>query len=207
MKFERTSVCNIENALRGMRNPLDSWAKSDSRYENGVYIIGEADMSLCRRLIAGGSEHRKFLRQIFVSVDITAPVYWWSEFDTYKVGTAANSRSTMHTLSKYPIGAEMFEIDGTSDTPYWNFVVAELEKLRLKYLETKDYAYFRLLKQCLPSSFLQMRTVTLNYENIVNIRRQRCHHRLREWSEDFIAWTDSLPYHELLVDGGTASAE
>ena len=199
MKFERTSVCNVENALRGMRNPLDSWAKSDSRYENGVYVIGEADMNLCRRLISGGSEHRKFLRQIFVSVDITAPLYWWSEFDTYKVGTAANSRSTMHTLSKYPINTDMFEIDGSPDTPYWNFVVGELEKLRLKYLETKDYSYFRLLKQQLPSSFLQMRTVSLNYENIINIRSQRRNHRLREWSEDFMRWTDSLPYHELIA--------
>ena len=149
MRFERTSVFNFENALRGMRNPLDSWAKSDSEIlPDGNYSIGEADLNLAQRLIKGGSEHRKFMRQIFVSVDITAPIYWWSEFDTYKVGTAANSRSTMHTLSKYPISEDMFERDEDNEfEDYWNFIIPSLESLRLKYKETNDYAYFRLLKQ------------------------------------------------------------
>jgi len=184
-----------------MRNPLDSWAKSDSEIlPDGNYSIGEADLNLAQRLIKGGSEHRKFMRQIFVSVDITAPIYWWSEFDTYKVGTAANSRSTMHTLSKYPISEDMFERDEDNEfEDYWNFIIPSLESLRLKYKETNDYAYFRLLKQRLPSSFLQMRTVTLNYENLLSMIGQREHHRLREWNTDFIAWTKTLPYADELL--------
>ena len=184
-----------------MRNPLDSWAKSDSEaLPDGTYRIGEADLNLAQRLIKGGSEHRKFMRQIFVSVDITAPIYWWSEFDTYKVATAANSRSTMHTLSKYPISGDMFERDEDSEfSDYWDFIIPSLENLRLKYKETNDYAYFRLLKQRLPSSFLQMRTVTMNYENLLSMIAQREHHRLREWKTDFIAWTKTLPYAEELL--------
>ena len=196
MKFEHTSVYNIENALRGMRNPLNSWAKSDSAFnEDGEYIVGENDLGLAGRLISGGTEHRKFLRQIFVCVDITAPIYWWSEFDTYKVGTAANSTSTMHTLSKFPINKDMFETDPIdSEDPYWDAVIAHLEMLRQKYNETKDYAWFRCMKQELPSSFRQTRTVTLNYENVLAMIRQRKNHRLKEWREDFIAWTHTLPY-------------
>jgi hypothetical protein len=184
-----------------MRNPLSSWERSDSGWRDGVYVIGEADLTLAKKLIAGGTEHRKFLRQIFVSVDITAPLYWWSEFDTYKVGTAANSTSTMHTLSKKPIDPDMFEHDDppvTGDAEYWDTLCASLEALRQKYIETKDYAYFRALKQRLPAAFLQTRTVTLNYEVVVNMQSQRRTHRLREWSCDFIAWVSALPYQELL---------
>lgn len=200
MKFERTSVFNFENALRGMRNPLDSWAKSDSEWDGDDYKIGEADIGLAQRLILAGNEHRKFMRQIFVSVDITAPIYWWSEFDTYKVGTTANSRSTMHTLSKYPISKEMFETDENELlTGYWDAVIPMLEELRTKYKETNDYAYFRMLKQRLPSSFLQMRTVTMSYENVRAIVGQRLHHRLREWNTDFISWVHTLPYAEELI--------
>ncbi len=200
MKFENTQVFNFENALRGMRNPLDSWDRSDSRWENGEYIIGDKDLELATRLISAGTEHRKFMRQIFVSVDITAPIYWWSEYDTYKVGTTANSCSTMHTLAKKPIGLDMFEIDPDDDElEYWNGVTAHLEQLRLKYNETKDYKYFRFLKQQLPSSFLQKRTCTFSYENVAAFIWQRKHHRLREWSRGFMGWTRTLPYADKLL--------
>lgn len=198
MKFESTEVYGFEGALRGMRNPLNSWDRSDSRYEDGKYIIGQADLGLCRRLIEGGTEHRKFLRQIFVSVDITAPIYWWSEYDTYKVGTVANSTSTMHTLSKFPISREMFELD--EDVPEaWDTVIAALEQLRVTYNETKDYRYFRAMKQLLPTSFRQTRTCTMSYETLRAMIRQRKNHRLTEWSVDFIAWTKTLPYAEELL--------
>ena len=200
MNFEKTQVFNFEGALRGMRNPLDSWSKSDSRMTENGYEIGAADLGLAQRLILAGNEHRKFLRQIFVTVDITAPIYWWSEFDTYKVGTTANSRSTMHTLSKYPISIEMFERDeDETDTSYWDAVIPMLESLRLAYKETSDYRLFRQLKQRLPSAFLQMRTVTMNYENVRAIIGQRRHHRLREWNTDFIGWAKSLPYADELL--------
>ena len=171
MKFENTAVYNIDNALRGMRNAFSSWKRSDSAWRDGEYVIGEADLTLAKKLIVGGSEHRKFLRQIFVSVDITAPLYWWSEFDTYKVGTAANSTSTMHTLSKSPITPEMFEHDTppidsdtfaacdtsfagdtsvAGDAEFWAQEAGRLEEIRLKFNETKDYRYFRALKQRLP---------------------------------------------------------
>ena len=213
MKIENISVMNFENAFRGMRNPLDSWAKSDSefckipvpecaccetRHEdrcvNG-FFIGDADLGLACRLIKGGTEHRKFLRQIFVSMDITAPLYWWSEMDTYKIGTTANSCSTMHTLSKYPITKEMFEIDSNiTEDPYWNIVTAHLESLRIKYNDTKDYRWFRLMKQELPTSFLQKRTWTCDYETLMSIYRQRQYHRLTEWSDTFIDTILELPY-------------
>lgn len=200
MKFENTQVFNLENALRGMRNPLDSWERSDSKWEEGEYVIGENDLGLASRLISAGTEHRKFMRQIFVSVDITAPIYWWSEYDTYKVGTTANSCSTMHTLSKKPIVIDMFGIDPDDEQkPYWETVVAHLEQLRQKYNETKDYKYFRFMKQQLPSAFLQKRTCTFSYENVISIIRQRRHHRLKEWSEEFMAWTHTLPYAEELL--------
>ncbi len=201
MKFENTAVYNIDNALRGMRNPLSSWERSDSVWRGGEFIVGDADMTLAKKLIAGGTEHRKFLRQIFVSVDITAPLYWWSEFDTYKVGTAANSTSTMHTLAKASITPDLFERDEPpveGDAEYWRDLCNRLEELRQKYNETKNYAYFRALKQRLPAAFMQKRTVSLNYEVVLNMLRQRRTHKLREWSRDFIAWTETLPYHGLL---------
>lgn len=200
MKFERTAVFNLENALRGMRNPLNSWARSDSEWDGDDYVIGENDLSLAKRLISGGTEHRKFLRQIFISVDITAPIYWWSEYDTYKVATTANSTSTMHTLSKFPICRDMFETDDMpEEDAYWDAVIAHLEGLRVKYNETKDYRYFRLMKQELPSSFRQTRTCTLNYETVRSMVRQRKNHRLKEWSTDFIAWAKTLPYADEML--------
>lgn len=194
-----------------MRNPLNSWAKSDSRYENGEFVLGENDIGLAKRLIKGGTEHRKYLRQVFISVDITAPLYWWKEFDTYKVGTTANSTSTMHKLAKTPITIDCFEIDDycreleTDGTTMEKIVdekfIAVLENLRLKYLETEDKRYWKELIRWLPEGWLQTRTVTMNYENAVNMYFQRKNHKLTEWSESFIDWIKSLPYFtELILD-------
>ena len=216
MKFENTEVWGFEHSLRGMRNPLNSHIKSDSYYDNDNYVIGENDFGLAQRLIKAGNEHRKFMRQIFVSVDITAPLYWWKEFDTYKVGTVADSTSTMHKLATTPITLDCFEIDdydrnlSLADNPeddnelnhisaFEEDVIMVLENLRQKYLETKDKRYWKELIRFLPESWLQKRTITMNYENIRNMYFQRKNHKLTEWSESFIKWVESLPYAEELI--------
>ena len=279
MKFENTHTYNFEGALYGMRNPMNSWNKSDScfglvsifddnsltdvcdawienenieRRERGleeyshdmedyneyynviekyeqwlstegilradeddhvyeVAFIGPNDMSLAQRLILAGNEHAKFMRQIFVSVDISAPLYWWKEFDTYKVGTVANSTSTMHKLSSIPITKEMFEFDnnandlvvsqGKSINGEWEYVFGDYiedivdmcENLRLKFKETGDAAYWRALVQILPNAYVQTRTVTMSYANLRNIYFQRKSHKLKEW-HDFCDWIKTLPY-------------
>ena len=283
MKFEKTEVFNFNGAFRGMRNPKNSWNKSDSlfytiptdmedpSFEDWIYeqaekdgintdedylqfeeyhdnkwnkcnfydddvreviAIGKDDMRLARVLIEGGTEHRKFLRQISVCVDITAPLYWWKEFDTYKVGTVANSTSTMHKLTSKPIDMGCFEmddyeplliidegIDDSGDTPYdysypirdfvepteanVSFVYEEtlvgfLELLRQKYLETNDKRYWKELVRWLPEGWLQTRTVTLNYENLRSIYRQRENHKLTEWHQ-FCGWVKTLPYADELI--------
>ena len=223
MKFEKTEVFNFEGALRGMRNPMNSWGKSDSDFS--MYIedranivinnnIGENDLKLAQSLIKSGSEHRKFMRQIFVSVDITAPIYWWKEFDTYKVGTVANSTSTMHKLASTPITRDCFEMDdfenlegiflvqdnGSSDVEgVWFELIENLEDIRQRYNKTKDKRYWKELIRLLPESWLQTRTVTMNYENVLNIVHQRKNHKLTEWSKSFIDWAKSLPYAEELL--------
>lgn len=202
MKFENTQVWGFEHAIRGMRNPLNSWDRSDSKYVDGEYVLGENDLGLAKRLIAGGTEHRKFLRQVMISVDITAPLYWWKEFDTYKVGTTANSTSTMHKLATTPISLECFEIDDYNSEIVGDFVteiIDRLENLRVKYLETKDKALWKELIRWLPESWLQTRTVTLNYENAINMYYQRKNHKLSEWSVSFIDWIKSLPYAEEFI--------
>lgn len=242
MKFEKTDVWGFDHALRGMRNPLESWEKSDSEirfcdycnrinnchnckslsYYSGQYIyIGENDLTLAKKLIKAGPEHRKFLRQIFVSVDITAPLYWWKEFDTYKIGTTTNSTSTMHKISSKPITLDCFEIDdydNTIDTdggynhdgnPYQNNIkmyvenmLCCLESLRINYIQTKDKRYWKELIRWLPESWLQTRTCTLTYENIYNIYTQRNNHKLTEWSISFCNWCELLPYvKELFLEG------
>ena len=280
MKFENTEVFNFEGALRGMRNPLNSWAKSDSIFDiycehedygsecidevatkwaeyllkDQVYeeekdydnefakiaeerrewlwqqgasfigidhhytldLIGPADMDLCRRLINGGSEHRKFLRQIMVSVDITAPLFWWKEFDTYKIGTTANSTSTMHKLASAPITLDCFETDDYDDgieIPYFeadgnlldmpigaimNDFINDLEALRQKYNETKDKRYWKELIRWLPNGWLQTRTITMNYENLRSMAHQRMGHKLSEW-HSFLEWANTLPYAKELI--------
>lgn len=196
IKLERTSVMNIENAIRGARNPLSSWDRMDSAYnEDGDYILGENDLGLGMRLAKAGSDHRKFIRQIFVSVDITAPLYWWKEFDTYKVGTVANSTSTMHKLHSKPIVMEDFSFDkltGESER-FAREMVDYIESVRLKYMENKDKAYWWDLIQLLPSSYNQMRTCTMNYENLTNMYYARRNHKLDEWHV-FCDWVKSLPY-------------
>lgn len=277
MKFNNTQVNNFKNAFRGLRNPLESWQKSDSLFgidsceycdadyevagywekanygydfeeeydkwqeqiekyaewlrKNGILnfsdhyeqcveyaFIGPKDMGLAQRMIKAGTSDRKFLRQINVSVDITAPLYWWKEFDTYKVGTVANSTSTMHKLSSTPITLDCFETDDydrslkihenfSSDNEgvYSYFVddfasdiIEKLEALRLKFLETKDKRYWKELIRWLPESWLQTRTVTLNYEVLRNIYFQRQHHKLSEWHQ-FCNWIDTLPYSADLI--------
>ena len=265
MEFKNIKVGNFEGAFRGMRNPLDSWAKADSKFgignidaledaeqdvvdgwiaheseltgkkyvdysedyeniyqkyadwieEEGILtckpsividydcfeyaFIGPKDMRLAQRLIKSGPEHCKFLRQIQVCVDITAPLYWWKEFDTYKVGTTANSTSTMHTLCKTPITSDKFEWDkGFAD--YQDTIMDMCEDLRKKFIETQDKTYWRALVQILPEAFLQTRTVTLSYANLRNIYFQRRNHKLTEWSTDFIEFIKSLPYtNELII--------
>ena len=264
MKFENIRVMNFENALRGMRNPKNSWHLSDSSFglehmdcidyatdpvvnaymeagaedaeqvnsyllNNGIIylqgdlcefaFIGPKDMKLAKALIKGGPEHRKFMRQIFVSVDITAPLYWWKEFDTYKVGTVANSTSTMHKLTSKPITLDCFEIDDYQEnlenwidsTTNYEFNLKQaievnismLEGLRQKYLETKDVRFWKELIRWLPESWLQTRTVTMNYENLLAMcsKSQRRFHKLNEWSgseddslDNFISFARELPY-------------
>ena len=209
IKFENTEVMNFEGAFRGMRNPLNSWDKADSYYYpnyedqglNARYVIGPNDLNLAQRLIKAGPDHRKFLRQIFVSVDITAPLYWWKEFDTYKVATVANSCSTMHKIHSKPIEIDDFSVEKLSTGDYLRFseYVRFLEDMRLTYLETKDKREWYTLIQLLPSSYNQKRTVTLNYETLRNIYGSRRNHKLDEWSKGFMEWIDSLPYAEELI--------
>lgn len=244
MRFENTKVMNFEGALHGMRNPMNSWDKSDSGFckggDNGIgcehcaehakckhtydhtFKIGKNDMKLAQQLIRAGSEHRKFMRQIFVSVDITAPLFWWKEFDTYKVGTVANSTSTMHKLATTPITLDCFEIDDYEPDMlvyYENTTVNDvvnvntgiihfLETLRQYYLETKDKRYWKELIRWLPESWLQTRTVTMSYENLLAMcsKGQRRFHKLNEWSgqddntkPNFISWARTLPYAQELI--------
>ena len=211
MRFENTAVYNIYNAILGARNPMNSWDKSDSVFKgyNGKIentLIGKNDLELMQKLIKAGSEHRKFLRQIFVSVDITAPLYFFKELDTYKVGTVANSTSTMHKLASTPITIDCFEmgdftplIDNFKIDLSWRTVVSYLEQLRQKYNETKDKRYWKELIRLLPESWLQKRTITMNYENILNMYQQRKNHKLTEWSKSFCDWVKTLPYAEELI--------
>ena len=276
MKFENTQISGFEGSIRGMRNPLESWHKSDSffgivnleypqdnredvvdlwvmqelarshnqvepyskeweelwekydlwlwdnsalQWDNDIAVVaalGPADLELAQRLVLAGPEHCKFLRQIFVSVDITAPIYWWKEFDTYKIGTTANSTSTMHKLTSKPITRNLFEFDdgenlivNSGEAPHggeWEFtfedyiedIVDICESLRQRYMETKDKRYWRALVQMLPQSWLQMRTVTMSYANLRNMYFQRRGHKLIEWSE-FCDWIAQLPYGGELI--------
>lgn len=203
LRVDKTAVMNMENALRGARNPLNSWARSDSAYgDDGQYLLGENDLSLAMRLARAGSDHRKFMRQIFVSVDITAPLYWWKEFDTYKVGTVANSTSTMHKIHAKPFSADDFSCDRMNDVARacLDGVIACLEQLRQQYLQTRDKEIWYSMIQLLPTSYEQMRTVTMNYENLVSMYYARKDHKLAEWHV-FCDWIGSLPYARELITG------
>jgi hypothetical protein len=260
MKFENIRVYNFEHALRGMRNPKNSWHLSDSNFGMCLYnsipdivsemwiayhgedvpmtnedyaaieknillhhdkdiwefaAIGPKDMKLAQNLINAGSEHRKFLRQIFVTVDITAPIYWWKEASTYKIGTVANSTSTMHKLTSKPITIDCFETTNyNNELPLIDDInvgirvdnfINDLEQLRQKYLLLKDEnpieakKYWKELVRWLPMSWLQTRTITMNYENLLSMVHQRQKHKLTEWSKDFISFAQSLPYSKEFI--------
>ena len=216
MRFKNTQVYGFQAAFRGMRNPLNSWDKSDSatkiilgRKQNEErFIIGENDLILAQTLIKGGDEHAKFLRQIAVWVDITAPLYFWSEFDTYKIGTTANSTSTMHKLGSEEFNKSMFEsgcyepiaFDHLQDRiNVLNFIRKEWLQAKESGDEEKTKNLFRLMKAELPTSYLQTRTWSANYAAVRNMYFQRRNHRLPEWSKDFVRWVEGLPYADELI--------
>ena len=205
MKIENTSVMNLEGAIRGARNPLESWEKSDSWKDQsiGTFFFGQKDIDLMQRLIKAGTSDSKFMRQIMVCMDVTAPMYWWSEFDTYKVATVANSTSKMHKLASTPITIDCFEMDDFSDNSdiisLWiEDVIPSLEELRQKYNDTKDIRYWKELIRLLPESWLQKRTITLDYATLRNQYFQRRNHKLTEW-HTYCKWIESLPYAKDLI--------
>lgn len=224
LKIENTEVMGWEAAIRGMRNPMNSWEKSDSRFslledcgdcthcnlrfdECHEQQIGPNDHDLMTRLRNAGTDHRKFMRMITVYLDITAPLYWWKEFDTYKVGTVANSCSTMHKIHSKEFTLEdfscehLFDFCPNSDTDSMTvlrYTIGWLNCCREKYLKTKDKEDWWQMIQLLPSSYNQKRTVMLNYEVLANIYKSRRNHKLDEW-HTFCDWIDSLPYSELII--------
>lgn len=201
LTLKNTSVMNFENAIRGARNPLNSWGRMDSHTEpDGSFIFGPNDLDLAMRLAKAGSDHRKYLRMVFVSVDVTAPLYWWKEYDTYKVATVANSTSTMHKIHSKPFSMDDFSCDHMTDgtKKFMETVVAELENIRLRFKETKSKDDWYDMIQLLPSSYNQMRTCTFNYETLINIYRARKNHKLAEW-QTFCDWIETLPYAEQLI--------
>ena len=201
LTLKNTSVLNFENAIRGARNPLNSWGRMDSHTEpDGSFVFGPNDLDLAMRLAKAGSDHRKYLRMVFVSVDVTAPLYWWKEYDTYKVATVANSTSTMHKIHSKPFSMDDFSCDHMTDgtKKFMETVVAELENIRLRFKETKSKDDWYDMIQLLPSSYNQMRTCTFNYETLINIYRARKNHKLAEW-HTFCDWIETLPYAEQLI--------
>lgn len=221
IKIENVDVFGWKAAVRGMRNPMNSWSKSDSAFigdVGGQFYIGEDDLDLMKRLAKAGSDHGKFLRMINVTVDITAPLYWWKEFDTYKVGTVANSCSTMHKIAAKEFEESDFSVEhlfdfesediefpiiyGKEHTPIWSLhvTIRMLNFYREKYLKTKDKKYWWQLIQLLPASYNQRRTVQLNYEVLRKMYDARKNHKLDEWIE-FCKWVETLPYFNEIVLG------
>lgn len=201
LTLKNTSVMNFENAIRGARNPMNSWGRMDSHTEpDGSFVFGPNDLDLAMRLAKAGSDHRKYLRMVFVSVDVTAPLYWWKEYDTYKVATVANSTSTMHKIHSKPFSMDDFSCDHMTDgtKKFMETVVAELENIRLRFKETKSKDDWYDMIQLLPSSYNQMRTCTFNYETLINIYHARKNHKLAEW-HTFCDWIEILPYAEQLI--------
>lgn len=201
LTLKNTSVMNFENAIRGARNPMNSWGRMDSHTEpDGTFVFGPNDLDLAMRLAKAGSDHRKYLRMVFVSVDVTAPLYWWKEYDTYKVATVANSTSTMHKIHSKPFSIDDFSCDHMTDgtKKFMETVVAKLENIRLRFKETKSKDDWYDMIQLLPSSYNQMRTCTFNYETLINIYRARKNHKLAEW-HTFCDWIETLPYAEQLI--------
>lgn len=201
MKITNTEVYGFIPALRGMRSPMNSWHLNDSKIDNKTITIGPNDLDLAKRLIKAGNEHCKFLRQIQVWADFEMPLYWWSEFDTYKFNTK-NSCSTMHKLfnAKKEITLDDF-VYSKEDINTLNFIISELNSLRQNYLETKDFNYVIRGKRLLPTSFKQKRTVNTNYAELINIYNQRKNHRLKEeWQDIFCKWCEELPYFKEFLE-------
>ncbi|MCL2378795.1 MAG: hypothetical protein FWC77_06690 [Defluviitaleaceae bacterium] len=203
IRITEVSVYNFENALRGARNPMNSWHRTDSYYnDTGQYILGENDLGLAVKLCKAGSDHRKFMRQIIVSVDILAPLYWWKEFDTYKVGTTANSTSTMHKIHAKPFELDDFSHDrltGSGKEALLNMIKI-LESARENFNSTKDKSEWYSIIQLLPSGYNQLRTCTMSYENLCSMYHARKTHKLHEWRE-FCGWVETLPYAKQLICG------
>ena len=213
IKVDNLDVWGFEHAIRGMRNPLNSWSKSDSEYQTAnfcesEFVIGENDLDLMKRLYKAGTEHRKYLRQIFISLDITAPLYWWKEFDTYKVGTVSNSCSTMHKIASKEFELNDFSYDNLYfdiTLPYnpsqvLRYTITALNYWRQQYLDTKDKSDWWQLIQLLPSSYNQKRTITMNYENVISIIKQRKNHKLDEWNDLVDYFIANLPYIKEIID-------
>lgn len=194
-------IWGFEHAVRGMRNPMNSWDKSDTFVDYDLVLLGNKDKELMKRLVHAGPSHRKFLRQIFVSVDITAPLYWWKEFDTYKVGTVANSCSTMHKIHDKEFTLDDFSVEHLNDDvlnkPFKD-IISCLNFFRQLYIQDHDKDNWWQMIQLLPSSYNQKRTVTMNYENLLNIYETRKNHKLDEW-KDFCKWIERLPNAELII--------
>ena len=220
IKFENMEVTGWEAAIRGMRNPMNSWEKSDSFEfppdDNGEPWIGSNDLNLMKRLYKAGTDHRKFMRMIIVYVDIIAPLYWWKEFDTYKVGTVANSCSTMHKIAAKEFTLEDFSCEHLNDDceacnivfgehsdyltslDILKYTIEGLNYWRRRCLATKNKDDWWQMIQLLPSSYNQKRTIMLNYEVLANIYKSRQNHKLDEW-RDFCKWIKTLPYSELIT--------
>lgn len=207
IKIENVEVHGWESAIRGCRNPKNSWDRMDSYQDTTCYHIGPNDHDLMMRLAKAGSEHAKYRRMIVVYVDITAPLYWWKEFDTYKVGTVANSCSTMHKIAEKEFTLEDFSCEHLIEDntrlalfpkDIMRSIIKCLNRYRNEYLKTKDKAFWWQMIQLLPSSYNQRRTLMLNYEALANIYRQRKNHKLDEWRE-FCQWIKTLPYSEIIT--------
>lgn len=209
IKIEKTDLHGFDVAIRAMRNSFDSWEKSDSEWKNGEYVLGKDDLALMQKLIRNGDDHAKFMRFVTVTCDITAPRYWWTEFDTYKVGTVRCSCSTMHTITKREITLDMFSLDGciTGARSVMSIVIETLNNLRYRVLNPTDTdkktgevkRHWRSIIQLLPQSYNQKSTVMLNYQVLRHMYHARKAHKLTEWHE-FCTWIESLPYSELITE-------
>ena len=200
IKIENVDVYGFETAIRGARNPMNSWDRMDSCYNNGEFEIGENDYKLLKNLTIAGPEHRKWNRMVTVTMDIIAPLYWWKEYDTYKVGTVANSCSTMHKIQAKKFEMSDFSVEHMEEDTklIMNVVIAELNLNRASFNKTKDKKYWWNMIQLLPTSYNQKRTVHLNYEVLGTIYHQRRHHKLDEWVE-FCDTIKTLPYSEFIT--------
>ena len=198
IKIENIDVYGFEGAIRGARNPMNSWHLMDSCTNNGEFEIGEKDYDLLRRLTIAGPEHRKWNRMITVTMDITAPLYWWKEYDTYKVGTVANSCSTMHKIQSKKFEMSDFSIEHLSSSSLMHMIIFDLNFYRDNFNKTKNKEYWWKMIQLLPTSYNQKRTVHLNYETLGAMYRQRKHHKLDEWRE-FCNMIEELPYSEFIT--------